>query len=257
MVTTLTAIGVIPARYASQRLPAKPLVDLLGKPMIQRVYEQAGKARTLGRIIVATDDERIASVVRGFSGEVVMTPPELRSGSDRVAAVAADLHADLVVNIQGDEPLLVPEMVDQAVHTLVNDPGASVGTLGKTIARLDELQNPGVVKVVVDRRSRALYFSRSVIPFVRDGADPRSWLQRHRFLKHIGLYVFRREALLKYAQAEESPLERAEKLEQLRALEQGLLIAVGLTEHDTVPVDTTEDAERVREILRASQENGE
>jgi 3-deoxy-manno-octulosonate cytidylyltransferase (CMP-KDO synthetase) len=149
-------VGVIPARFASQRLPAKPLLDLLGKPMVQRVYEQAKKARLLTRVIVATDDERIASVVRNFGGDVVITPPEIKSGSDRVAAVAARNDGDIFLNIQGDEPLIVPEMIDQAAEILVDDAQAVVGTLARRIDSIEELLNPGIVKVVVDKNSNAL-----------------------------------------------------------------------------------------------------
>ncbi len=243
-------IGVIPARYASQRLPAKPLLELLGKTMVQRVYEQAGKATTLSRVIVATDDERIAGVVRGFGGEVMMTPPEIKSGSDRVAAVAARNDGDIFLNIQGDEPLIAPDMIDQAARILIDDAQALVGTLAKRITAVDELLNPGVVKVVVDKNSYAMYFSRSIIPHVRDESDPAKWLSKRTFYKHIGLYVFRREFLLGFAKMPESGLEHAEKLEQLRILENGFRIKVGYTEHDSIPIDTHADAERVVRILK-------
>jgi len=246
-------IAVIPARYASQRLPAKPLVDLLGKPMIQRVYEQVQQATLPTRVVVATDDDRIAVVVREFGGDAVMTSPEIKSGSDRVAAVARDIQGDIFVNVQGDEPLVAPEMIDEAVRVLLEDPSAVVGTLVRKIESTEELLNPGVVKVVVSADGDALYFSRSVIPFVRDVHDQSQWIQRHTFYKHIGLYVYRREFLLSYAAMPESGLERAEKLEQLRILERGYRIKVGITQHDSVPIDTTDDVRRAIDILQTKR----
>lgn len=248
----MTTIGIIPARYASQRLPAKPLLDLLGKPMVQRVYEQAMKARKLDRVIVATDDRRIEQAVKAFGGEVLMTRADVVSGSDRVAAVAKSLAAELYVNIQGDEPLIPPALIDEAVETLERDSGAVVGTLARRLESPDDLSNPGVVKVVFDRRGHALYFSRSPIPHVRDENDLSRWPSSAAMYKHIGIYVYRREFLLRFALMEASPLERAEKLEQLRILEAGETIAVGTTLHDTVPVDTPADVERVLHILKSS-----
>ncbi len=247
---TPQVIGVIPARYASQRLPAKPLVNLLGKPMVQRVYEQAKKAGLLSRVLVATDDARIADTVRGFGGDVILTAPEIKSGSDRVAAVAAQCEGDIFLNIQGDEPLIAPEMIDQAARILIDDPDAHVGTLAKKITSVDELHNPGIVKVVVDKNLFALYFSRSVIPFVRDEAETARWLGKRTFYKHIGLYVFRRKFLLGFSKLTESGLEQSEKLEQLRILENGYRIKVGFTEYDSIPIDTQADVERVVAILK-------
>lgn len=243
-------IGVIPARYASQRLHAKPLVDLAGKPMIQRVYEQAAKARRLDEVIVATDDTRILDVVLAFGGKAVMTAPDIKSGSDRVAAVARETSADIVLNIQGDEPLIAPGMIDQGAELLINDPAVIVGTLAKRAESPDDLLNPGVVKVVLDRNSNALYFSRSAVPFVRDEPDQSRWPARTIFYKHIGLYVFRRNFLLDFTQMPESALEKSEKLEQLRILENGFKIKVGVTTYDSIPVDTQQDADRVAAILR-------
>ena len=251
----MSVIGVIPARYSSQRLPAKPLVDLLGKTMVQRVYEQAMKAQRLDQVVVATDDERIAKVVRSFDGKVVMTSPDIKSGSDRVAAVAQQTDGDIYMNIQGDEPLIAPEMIDQAARVLLEDPLAIVGTLAKQIESSADLMNPGVVKVVLDKDSYALYFSRSTIPHVRDELDPARWPGRHSFLKHIGLYVFRKDFLIRFSTMAESSLERSEKLEQLRILENGYRIKVGLTEHDSIPIDTQAEVDRVLEILRVQQNN--
>jgi len=166
-----SVVAVIPARYASQRLPAKPLVDLLGKPMIQRVYERVRQASLPSHVVVATDDERIADVVRKFGGEVKLTPASIKSGSDRVAAVAREIPGDIYVNVQGDEPLIAPEMVDEAVRVLLADPSAPVGTLVKAINSADDLVNPAVVKVVVSTGGDALYFSRAAIPFLRDVED--------------------------------------------------------------------------------------
>jgi len=246
-------IAVIPARYASQRLPAKPLVDLLGKPMIQRVYDQVKLASLPNQIVVATDDERIANVVRRFGGDVVMTSPEIKNGSDRVAAVAHERPGDIYVNVQGDEPLIAPEMIDQAVRVVLDDPNTEVGTLVRKIESLEELRNPGVVKVVFGIDRFALYFSRSEIPFVRDATDRAQWLHQGTFYKHIGIYVFRREFLLKYATMPESNLERSEKLEQLRILENGHRIKVGITHHDSVPIDTPDDVARVVGMLQLNQ----
>ena len=244
-------IGVIPSRYASQRLPAKALVDLLGRTMVQRVYEQAKKARTLSRVIVATDDARIESVVKSFGGEVVMTSPDIASGSDRVAAVAEKVQGDIFVNIQGDEPLIPPALIDQAVQGLVKDPPAVVGTAAKRIQSADELSNPAVVKVVFDRNGHALYFSRSVIPHVRDKQHQAEWPSAAAIYKHIGIYVFRRDFLLEFSAMGQSPLEKAEKLEQLRILESGHKIAVAITEYDSIPIDTQEDVERVLKVLKS------
>ena len=247
--TKKTAIGVIPARYASQRLPAKPLIDLLGKTMIQRVYEQAKKATLLSKVVVATDDRRIEEAVKGFGGDVMMTSPEIRSGSDRVAAVAEAVAGDIYVNIQGDEPLMAPQMIDEAVRVVHDDQEVAVGSLAKRITDARDLTNPSVVKVVMDQSGFALYFSRSTVPHVRDEKDPGRWLSRATFYKHIGIYVFRRDVLRAYSKLNESPLEQAEKLEQLRILESGYRIRMGVTTFDSIPVDTMEDAERIRALL--------
>jgi len=247
-----TVIGVIPSRYASQRLPAKPLVDLLGKPMVQRVYEQAKEARLLDRVVVATDDIRIEKCVRSFGGDVILTSTDIQSGSDRVAAVATKMDGDIFVNIQGDEPLIAPEMIDQAVRLLLEDASIHVGTLVKEIGAATDLTNPNVVKVVLNHSMHALYFSRSPIPYIRDEANTAKWLEMHTFYKHIGLYVFRREFLIQYAHLPASLLEKAEKLEQLRVLEAGTIIKTGITKFDSIPIDTKEDVERVITILQQS-----
>jgi 3-deoxy-manno-octulosonate cytidylyltransferase (CMP-KDO synthetase) len=242
-------VAVIPARYAARRFPAKPLVDLLGKTMIQRVYEQVGKARLVDSVIVATDDERIAASVHEIGGIVVMTDPSLPSGSDRVAAAAAGIEAGIIVNVQGDEPLIPPGMIDETVQTLLETPEAGVATPARRIIDPDELVNSNVVKVVRARNGAALYFSRSPVPYVRGSEDIRQWPGLHDFLKHFGLYVYRREVLERFVQFEPGILERIEQLEQLRFLENGIRIQIAETEYDSVPVDTPEDAERVRSVL--------
>ncbi len=245
-------VAVIPARYASERLPGKPLADIGGKPMIQHVYERAARARLLDAVCVATDDERITAAVRAFGGTAIMTPTDLRSGSDRVAWAARSLQdAAIVVNVQGDEPLIDPGMIDEAVEPLRRDPSLVAGTLVRRIDAAEELRNPGIPKVVLNREGFCLYFSRSPIPYVRDlPAD--DWQTSATFYKHIGLYVYRRSFLLTYASLAQTPLERAEKLEQLRILEHGYRIKAVVTSHDSIPVDTQADLERVRTML-ASQ----
>lgn len=237
-------VAVIPARYASQRIPAKPLVDICGKPMVQHVYEQTRRARRVDDVLVATDDPRIESVVRSFGGTAVMTPGSLQSGTDRVAFVAKELDGDIVVNVQGDEPLIEPAMIDEAV-AIVAESEALVGTLVKKIERPAELFNPSVVKVALGMEGHCLYFSRSPIPFVRDAQND-EWLKHHIFYKHVGIYVFRRTFLLRFPTMAPTPLERAEKLEQLRILENGFAIRATVTLYESIPVDTAEDLERVR-----------
>jgi 3-deoxy-manno-octulosonate cytidylyltransferase (CMP-KDO synthetase) len=242
----LKIIGIIPSRYASQRLPAKPLADIHGKPMVQRVYERAKRSRLLTDVIVATDDKRIESAVKKFGGNAVMTPESIQSGSDRVAFVARSLDADVIVNVQGDEPLIEPAMIDQTIQLLIDDAAAVVGTAVKKITSLDELLTPNIVKVVIDKNSFALYFTRSLVPFVRDSAEVTNWLKRAVFYKHFGIYVYRSSFLQQYTSLASTPLERAEKLEQLRILEHGFRIKVAITEFDSIPVDTQEDLDRVR-----------
>jgi len=226
---------IIPARYASTRFPGKPLADLWGKPLIQHVYERALRAQSSSRVIVATDDERIAAAAEGFGAEVAMTAREHPSGTDRVAEVAGRIDCDLIVNVQGDEPLIEPASIDAAVEPLIEDRGIPMGTLCCPIDNVEELANPNVVKVVVDREGFALYFSRLPIPFVRDA---RREATRYR---HIGLYAYRREFLLELAGLEPTPLEEAEKLEQLRALEHGHRIKVTMVASAWPGVDTPED----------------
>jgi 3-deoxy-manno-octulosonate cytidylyltransferase (CMP-KDO synthetase) len=243
-------VAIIPARYGSTRLPAKPLIDLCGKTMIQHVYERAKAATLVDSVVVATDHQQIIDTVSAFGGKAVMTPKEIASGSDRIAFVAKNLpEASIIVNVQGDEPLIPPEMIDQAIQPLIEDSSIHIGTVVKPINSPEEMRNPNVVKAVLDLNGFALYFSRSTIPFMRDNTSIDSWYQHHRYYKHFGLYVYRRGFLSKYSSWEETSLERAEKLEQLRILEHGYKIKAVVTEHDTIPIDTAEDAERVRQIL--------
>ena len=217
---------------------------IAGKPMIQYVYEQAAKAKCAGTVIVATDDERIRRAVEAFGGKAVMTSADCASGTDRVAEAARGLQAEIVVNVQGDEPLLVPEMVDQAVAPLLEDPALEMATLATPIQDEKEKLDPAVVKVVVDQQGYALYFSRAAIPHVRESREEASPASRH-----LGLYAFRRDFLLRFAELPQTPLELTEKLEQLRALEHGHRIRVVITEGRSLGVDTPEDLERVRELL--------
>lgn len=240
--------AVIPARYASTRLPGKPLLEIAGKPMIQHVYERAQKAELVNRVIVATDDDRIFDAVKRFGGEAVMTSDAHKSGTDRLAEVASSLESDIIVNVQGDEPMIDPDMIDEAIRPLIGDGSIVMGSLKAEIQDEAELNNPNIVKVVVDKNDFALYFSRYSIPYFRD-APPVSSPKGH--FKHIGLYVYRREFLLEYAGLPQTPLEEAEKLEQLRALENGYRIKVPTTRFQSVGVDTEEDLERVRRILES------
>lgn len=246
-------IGIIPSRYASQRLPAKALVDIQGKPMVQHVYERAKMSRMLNDVIVATDDERIETAVKKFGGNAVMTPKDIRSGSDRIAYAARSLDADIVVNIQGDEPLINPKVIDETVQLLVDDLSAVVGTAVKKIQSIEELLTPSVVKVVLDKNCYALYFTRSLIPFVRDSAEVTDWLKHATFYKHLGIYVYRSSFLQSYAGLSPTLLEQAEKLEQLRILEHGYRIKAAVTEFDSTPVDTQEDLEKVRKLIKRQQ----
>ena len=237
---------VIPARYGSTRLPGKPLVQLAGKSMIQRVYEQAKQAKTCGRVIVATDDERIVNAVQGFGGEARMTRPDHRTGTERIAEVAAHTDGEVFVNVQGDEPLVDPAAIDTAVNSLLEEPKASIATVAVLIRTPADIMDPNVVKTVLDFEDHALYFSRAPIPWVRDSAHK----VHARHMKHLGLYVFQRDALLEYPTLPQGELERLEQLEQLRWMENGWKIRVAEVEHDAVSVDVPEDVARVEKLLQ-------
>jgi len=249
---------MIPARFGSTRLPGKPLSDIHGKPMIQHVHERVRRARRPDRVLVCTDDDRIAAVVRGFGGEVVMTSRDHATGTDRLAEAARGTDAEIVVNVQGDEPLVDPDGIDAAVDGLERDPGLDMATLSLPLRDVEEMLSPSVVKVVCDAKGDALYFSRSPLPLVRQGASSdlraaaAAAVARGLARKHVGLYVYRRESLLRFAALAPTPLEMAEGLEQLRALENGMRIRVVEREGAAGPaVDTAEDLERVRALIAA------
>jgi 3-deoxy-manno-octulosonate cytidylyltransferase (CMP-KDO synthetase) len=250
-------VAIIPARYASTRLPGKPLADIGGKPLIQLVCERAAASSRVERVIVATDDRRIAEAVQDFKGEAVMTSDKCHSGSDRIAEALGQVECDLVVNIQGDEPMIAVDTIDRAIEAILSDPKCQVSTAGVPIFEREEYESPHAVKVVVDVRGYALYFSRSPIPSrARTGPQPARPGDRSSWgLKHLGLYVYRRQALLDFVSWAPSPLEDTEKLEQLRFLENGYRVRVVLTPHDSVGVDTSEDLERVRALLNPQDES--
>jgi 3-deoxy-manno-octulosonate cytidylyltransferase (CMP-KDO synthetase) len=247
--------AIIPARYASTRFEGKALADILGKPMVQHVYERTARAALVSEVIVATDDERIVAAVKAFGGRVEMTDKGHETGTDRLAEVAARLDSDIIVNVQGDEPLIEPAMIDQAIRPLVDDPAVPMATLKSRIKTLHDFLSPNVVKVVTDGAGCALYFSRSPLPFFRDKwndlKDDSFAAGKLLCYKHVGLYVYRREFLLRYAQMPPTTLELAEKLEQLRVLENGYRIRVVETEFESIGVDTPADLEKVLERLRA------
>jgi 3-deoxy-manno-octulosonate cytidylyltransferase (CMP-KDO synthetase) len=240
----MKVMGVIPARYGSTRLAGKPLADINGKPMIQHVYEVACKAKTLNSVVVATDDERVCEAVRNFGGTAVMTKAEHFSGTDRVAEVALGSDADIFVNVQGDEPLLDPLMIDECVDALKTRTEAQLSTVIKAVGE-ETFGDPSVVKVVHDNTGRALYFSRSLLPY------PRNRTADFRVFEHIGLYAYSKDCLVRLSQLPPSTLEQIEGLEQLRALENGIHIQVVETKsrQELVSVDTQQDLEKVRHIL--------
>jgi len=246
--------AVIPARYASTRFPGKALADIGGKPMIQHVYERTCRATLVSRVIVATDDQRIADVVRQIGGEAVMTSVAHETGTDRLAEVARGLDSDLVVNVQGDEPLIDPAMIDQAIEPFLGDPDLQMGTLKTRVRCLHDFLSPNVVKVVTDVNGYALYFSRSPLPFFRDKwkdlKDESFACGKMLCYKHVGLYVYRRPFLLEFAAMPPTFLEISEKLEQLRAIENGVRIRVVETEFTSIGVDTPEDLSKAQERYR-------
>ena len=246
-------IAVIPARFESTRLPGKPLVEIAGRSMVEHVYRRAAAARGVDAVIVATDDERVAEAVRAFGGVARLTRASHTSGTDRVAEVAADLECDIVLNVQGDEPLVEPALIEQVVGPLVADRAVDMSTACCAMTDPADLLNPNVVKVVTDLQGRALYFSRSPIPHVRGGLAP-SLASPIR--KHVGLYGYRRSFLLTLSALPQTPLELLESLEQLRALEHGYHIQTVDTHHDSIGVDTPEDLDRVRRHLLAASTRG-
>lgn len=238
-------VVVIPARYASTRLPGKPLVNLAGKPMVQRVYERAKQAQTVQRVLVATDDQRIYDAVKGFGGEARMTRTDHRTGTERIAEVAVQEPGDVFVNVQGDEPLIEPATIDTAVGALLEEPPAQIATVATPIRHAADIVDPNIAKTVLDFDGNALYFSRAPIPWIRDTQQ-----KLHvKYWKHLGLYVFQREALLEYPTLPQGELEKIEQLEQLRWLENGWRIRVAEVAHDAVSVDVPEDVARVERLL--------
>lgn len=243
----MKTIGIIPARYASTRFPAKPLAVLGGKPVIQRVYEQV--SGVLDDVLVATDDERIFRAVEAFGGKACMTSTSHRSGTDRIREAYENLGQtyDVVVNIQGDEPFIQPSQIE-TLMSLFDDPATQIGTLGKRFESMEAVENPNSPKIVTDNRGFALYFSRSVIPYIR-GKERPDWFDGFPYLKHLGIYAYRREVLAEITRLPQSALEKAESLEQLRWLQNGYRIRVGLTDVETVGIDTPEDLQRAEAFL--------
>lgn len=247
----LKSIVIIPARYGASRFPGKPLALLKGKPIIQWVYERARRATLIQDVIVATDDEGIVKTIVDAGGKALLTSKNHASGTDRIAEVADSIMCDIIINVQGDEPLISPEMIDQTV-TLLSDERASISTLAKRIEEPWELTDPNVVKVVMDREGFALYFSRSTIPYYRDKWKRLTEINLEgdiKIYKHIGIYGYRRDILLRLSKIPQSELERIEKLEQLRALENGFKIKVGISSFNTIGIDTPEDLKRAEEWL--------
>lgn len=242
-------IAVIPARYASTRFPGKPLAVLGGKTVIQRVYEQA--VSVLPEAYVATDDERIFQAVKAFGGRAVMTRADHKNGTDRIEEAVEKIAtgADVIINIQGDEPFIQPSQIETLMQ-LFDDPATQIGTLGKRFETIDAVRNPNSPKIVTDNRGFALYFSRSVIPYIR-GIETDEWLTHYPFLKHLGIYAYRREVLAEVTRLPQSALEKAESLEQLRWLENGYRIRVGITDVETVGIDTPEDLARAEAFLNS------
>ena len=241
----MTILGIIPARYASTPFPGKPLVDIAGKSMIRRVYEQAKKCELLSEVIVATDDQRIYDHVKGFGGEVMMTSSDHQSGTDRCAEVA-EKHPqyEVIINIQGDEPYINPEQITKLISCF-NDPSAQIATLIKEVLNDDELHNVNSPKVIINKNSEAIYFSRSPLPHIR-GQEPQNWLQHFTYFKHIGIYGYRAGILQQITRLPVSSLEKAESLEQLRWIENGYRIKVAETEIETFAIDTPEDLEKLQ-----------
>jgi len=246
----MRVLGVIPARYGSTRLEGKPLADIMGKPMIQYVYENAAKSSILDELIVATDNIRIKEAVEKFGGKAMLTSLSHPTGTDRVAEVAKNFDPQVVVNIQGDEPFINPGMINEVVEPLLEDKEIPMGTLMHEITEKEDFNNPNVVKVVTDKLGFALYFSRSLIPYPRK-------TEKHRVFEHIGIYSFQKEFLLKFTRLEPTPLEQTESLEQLRVLESGYRIKVVLTRYKYVAlsVDTPEDLERARIFAKSMRKN--
>ncbi len=240
-------MAIIPARYASTRFPGKPLAVLGGKTVIQRVYEQVSSV--LDEVYVATDDQRIYDCVTGFGGRAVMTRADHKSGTDRIEEAVEKIRssADVIINVQGDEPFIQPSQIN-ILMSLFDDPDTQIGTLGKHFESIEAVENPNSPKIVTDNHGFALYFSRSIVPYIR-GKERTDWFGEYPFMKHLGIYAYRREVLREVTQLPQSSLEKAESLEQLRWLQNGYRIRVGLTDVETVGIDTPEDLQRAEEFL--------
>jgi len=248
----LQSVCVIPARYGSTRLPGKPLRLIGDKPMIQWVFERASMAKRITRVLVATDHEEILSCVQGFGGNAVMTSSDLESGTDRVAEAVKNVEADVVINVQGDEPFISPALLDDMVEVF-NDPQVEIATAMHRITKTQDLKNPNLVRVTHNKDNFALYFSRSVIPFYRDDPDQESWLEHTRYFRHIGLYAYRKNTLMALTRLPVSELEQAERLEQLRWLENGFSVYTLETEYESMCVDTPEDLQKLNELLNSNR----
>jgi 3-deoxy-manno-octulosonate cytidylyltransferase (CMP-KDO synthetase) len=247
-----TILAVIPARFASTRFPGKIIAPLAGKPLVAHAYERARQAKLVSEAVVATDDQRVVAALEPLNIPVVMTTRGLPSGTDRIAEVARESDAPIIVNVQGDEPYIDPITIDDSIRPLLEDPDLPMSTAMRRITDPSLIENPNIVKVVCDNRGRALYFSRWPIPYIRDEADRTKAASC--YFEHVGLYVYRREFLIQYAGWPQTPLEQLEKLEQLRVLENGYPIAVVETEYEGVGVDTPEDLERVRKVFEQYEE---
>ncbi len=244
----MSVLGIIPARFASTRFPGKPLTNIGGKTMIQRVYEQALKAKSLNKVIVATDDDRIKEHVNDFGGNIIMTSPDHQSGTDRCnEVISKDNSTDIIINIQGDEPFVDPEQINLLVNCFKNN-NTEIATLVKKVESLDELLNTNIPKVVLSENMQALYFSREVIPHIR-GVKQKEWLNANDFYKHIGIYGYRLNTLKKIASLPPSNLEQLECLEQLRWLENNYTINVAITDIENIAIDTPEDLKKLEKFL--------
>jgi len=244
-----TIIGIIPARYNSKRLPAKLTLEIGGKPIIQHTYENALKSKLTDEIIIAVDDDRLAKLCESFGAKYFMTPSNLNSGSDRVAYIVKNfINADIIVNIQGDEPFISGKVIDKSIEPILFDSKVEVTTIITPITKFKDLDNPSIVKVVFDYENYALYFSRSRIPFLRDLKTQKQAINSNLYFKHIGLYTFKRNALLKFTSYNQTDLEIAEKLEQLRMLEMGMKIKLVETNYNSISIDTLDDLKLVRKI---------
>lgn len=246
----MEVVGVIPARYKSSRMPGKPLIKIHGKPLIEWTYRNASRAKLLSRIIVATDDRRIFRTVQQFGAQAIITSPRCRSGTDRVAEVASKVKGDIFVNIQGDEPLIRPSVIDNVIRVLMKKKSFHIVTAAVSLKSLKDLKDPNIVKVVTDHKGSAHYFSRSIIPYPRDIKNMKHALKRRFFLKHLGIYAYKRKFLRKFLGLPASFNEKIEKLEQMRALDGGFKISVVHARFDSIGVDTWHDISRVSRILK-------